>query len=167
MERVLTDLLQNLTIESDIIGRMMDLAQQKRQVVISGDLNELDAVVRRENALVFQLEKVEKRRYQDQNLIADLLEMNREETTASNIIARIERFDGKWANALKEKVNNLVPSLKLLREINEQNDEIINDALAFTRTMEGIFSVFHDVTYSSQGMVNQASRPRGLLDKKI
>lgn len=168
MRETLDHLLENLQIENQVIENMLDLARQKREVIISGSIKELDQIMRREVTLLQVLNKAEGERFKGQTCLAESLEVEASELTAAELKRRLGSFaDAEYVEAIRGRVDTLAFNLNELKELNTLNNSLLNQSLSFIESMEAIFSRSRDTTYSPNGMTSgQAARP-GLLDKRV
>ncbi|MGE5418118.1 MAG: flagellar protein FlgN [Acidobacteriota bacterium] len=167
MRETINDLLQTMENENLVVEQILDLAQKKRQVIISGDIKELDMIIRKESSMYQSLNKVEANRYNTQTELARLFGTTNESLTASDIIERVRPIYSDCADQIRDKSDVLINNLDQLAYVNHLNKDMINQSLAFVETMEALLVMAGDTTYSSQGTVGEiVSRP-GILDRKV
>ncbi|MGE5404762.1 MAG: flagellar protein FlgN [Candidatus Saccharibacteria bacterium] len=167
MRETINDLLQNLETENLVVEQILDLAQKKRQVIISGDIKELDMIIRKENSMYQSLNKAEASRFKTQVELARLFGTTIDSLTASDIVQRVRPIYSDCADQIRDKADVLTNNLDQLAYINHLNKDMINQSLAFLETMETLLIMAGDTTYSSQGTVGEVVSRPGILDRKV
>lgn len=155
-----------LTDEADITGQMIETALEKKKVIVTGDVKTLNTLMRKEAILLQNLNKTEVKRVKAQQGLEGLLG-NNEGLTAAQLIERLSGMDKKIMDDLKAKVKTLAFNFKGLKQLNEQNAELINDSLAYIELLEEMIGQGRDTTYEKGGISSGYVKDRKILDKKI
>ncbi|MGE5373246.1 MAG: flagellar protein FlgN [Solirubrobacterales bacterium] len=169
--RDITDLLaafcDSLDRQIELLGRLREVAEQKKPVIISGEVTQLDALMRQENVLLQTLNKTEQQRLREQAELARALGADSSAMTASVLIERVREIDKERALIVKAKVDTLAFHLQGLKTLNNQIAELLEQSLGFIESLEELISGARDTTYQPRGYANQNPNLRGLFDKKI
>lgn len=159
--------LDTLNTENQILEQLLDLAHHKRQVVISGDIKELEQLIKRENILLHSLNRCENQRAAVQLQVMKKSGFNESSLTAMEMIRRLESEYPEHSRAMRELVEIMALRMRALEDLNRLNIELIGQALAFIESMEALLTMTNDTTYSAQGTVPGVSSRPGLLDTRI
>lgn len=144
---------------------LLSLAQHKREVVISGQIDRLNELLKEEEQLVDQLEKVEEERLACvRKIIPDVGE--EQPVTISQLL---ERMDAHDRNVIQEQMKALLHLVEQLKLANEQNQELVQESLNFTQHTLNVLTAnpTEDYLYTpKQSAADANSRTSGLFDRK-
>ncbi len=151
------ELISILENEYEVYQDMRDLALKKKDILIEGNVNELDNIVSAEQACIAAISK---------------LENKREQWLKDNSISGMEDIQVLLENSNeKEKLTELQDRFRQLlqevTEINEHNQALIEQALEyveFSINLIGDALTFNDATYEKKGMDKKSS---SIFDEKI
>jgi flagellar biosynthesis/type III secretory pathway chaperone len=122
-------LLECMDKLNEIHMELTELAERKRQVLVENQVDELNAIIRRENRMLHQVNDLERERTQaiGRILIQRGYHPN-PRVTVSDLIRLIFRADEK--KALAEAQARLMGTLRELKRRNELNQQLIRQSLA-------------------------------------
>lgn len=128
MASLMENLIDILHQESDEYEKLLDLSQKKTPIIVSGDLIKLQEITDEEQDLASKITNLEKKRIEVTNDIANVL--NKDVTTLK-LKSLIEMLAGRPAEQklLADAHDRLQSSVKGLQRVNEQNRELLQNAL--------------------------------------
>ena len=129
MAGMMDQLVEILTEQTERYEELLGLALEKRDVIIANDIENLQKINEIENMVVSQNQKLEKKRL---SLISDMaIALNQKEADLTLTLI-IELMEGKEEQQplidAQEKIKSV---LYELREVNDQNGELVKNALEY------------------------------------
>lgn len=165
MQNDISQLIECIMVENQVIAELIDSTARKKQAVILGDLTELSGIMRQESHLLQALEKAETGRQAESLALAQSLGI-KEELTASSLVARLAEREAPDTARLAEAISELAINLDCLRGLNRNNKVLLEQSLAFVENMEALLTRQRETTYSAGGSVKD-SPTRSVLDKRV
>lgn len=168
MKDALNLLLECMNRENQILHKINDLALKKREVIILGDVKELNDIIRREASLLNLLEMAEAERIRHQ---ADLSREHGFE--AGNMTAAelqetvVQKFYRDCEQAFAALIQSMTASANSIKRLNQENAELLNYSLAYIETIESILFGTGSSVYSPSGSVQEGPQIRKILDKRL
>lgn len=159
----ISQLIECVLTENQVIADLIDSATRKKQAVILGDITELSGIMRQENHLLLALEQAEARRQTEILALAESLG-SQGELTASALVDR--EWGAPDTARLAEGIADLAYNLDRLRELNRNNNVLLEQSLAFVENMEALLTRQRETTYSAGGSVKDGPT-RSVLDKRV
>lgn len=147
----------------DLYGIIVKLGEQKREVLIQANAQELEKITRQEELLITRIGKLQVSR---ETIIRELAEANHltEESTFSEFVALGPQ---ELAQRLEKANNELGEEIKELVSLNKVNSEMLQKALAFIDyNMNLLTRSMANPTYAQTGQASHASLGRSFLDRK-
>ena len=132
MRQTLVDLCALLQEQKEVLGNMLELAKEERQIIINGESEKLENVIRLELKELNKLGAVEKKRLALHKVIAAELGLKEDEITVSNIA---EKAQPEEREAIKKLQIELMPIIEEHAAINMENRELINAHMEYSETM--------------------------------
>ncbi|MDO7906561.1 flagellar protein FlgN [Paenibacillus sp. JX-17] len=162
------DVMMNLMEQLDTIHRsMIDLGQVKKKAIIANDVDRLIQLLNQETKLVKQIEQLEEQRIkasyqflQDRGIKSQL---NLNVTELSRLV-----FDPEDKQRLLHIQSRLSHTLDELKEINELNQKLLEQSLAFIDYSLDVLvdRPVQDAVYQHPGDKNMGKRSPGLFDTR-
>ncbi|MDD4802886.1 MAG: flagellar export chaperone FlgN [Syntrophomonas sp.] len=155
---------QNLVLEN-----LLELEEKKRQVIILGQVEELNKIIPKEGMLVSDLEKLEDARFKSQTKLAEIWEIPVEELSADKIILNVNQNLPEIEAELQSAVKQIAEQLDRLKASNNENNDLINLSLEYIHTMQSMLNGEVAGTYTNTGVQVDETTVRPalrLLDKK-
>lgn len=151
---------QALAAEVELLGRAVELGEQKRQTLTANDVAALEELLPTEEKLASELQAMEFQLTGVASQLAGKLGVRSlEEVINSPECPRPE--------ALGQLFEQLVIRMAALKQLNEQNQLLIEQALHFIDySLRVIVSSPDDPAYDAEGKARQQTKPR-LLDRKL
>lgn len=151
---------QALAAEVELLGRAVELGEQKRQTLTANDVAALEELLPTEEKLASELQSMEFQLTGVASQLAGKLGVRLlEEVINSPECPRPE--------ALGQLFEQLVIRMAALKQLNEQNQLLIEQALHFIDySLRVIVSSPDDPAYDAEGKARQQTKPR-LLDRKL
>jgi len=133
MRQTLADLCTLLQEQKDVLGNMLELAKEERQIIINGESEKLENVIRLELKELNKLGAIEKKRLALHKIIAEELGFKYDEDiTVSNIA---ERAKPEEQEAIRKLQTELMPIIEEHAAINKENRELIKSHLEYSETV--------------------------------
>ena len=159
--------IEHMRTLNDLHGRLLDIANRKKDALIVNAIDEINSLVNQEVKLVRQIASTDAQRLeaigsflQEQGIIADSV-------TVTDIVKLVFNVDER--REITEQRERLLGTIGQLKELNDVNQQLIEQSLAYLDYSLDVVSggSESEVVYQRpQGSsAYQASR-RGLFDKK-
>jgi len=166
MRQTLADLCALLQEQKDVLGNMLELAKQERQIIVGGESDKLEGVIRLELKELNKLGSIEKKRLALHDIIATELGFRDDEEITVSKIAERAQLDEH--NAIKKLQAELMPIIEEHAAINMENRELIKSHLEYSETMLELMVGSEDPLNNMYGGDGKALRDRkkatGLYD---
>jgi len=133
MRQTLADLCILLQEQKDVLGNMLQLAKEERQIIINGESDKLESVIRLELKELNKLGAIEKKRLALHNIIAAELGFKEDEDITVSKIA--EKAEPEEHDAIKKLQTELMPIIEEHTAINLENRELIKAHMEYSETM--------------------------------
>ncbi len=169
MQKIIPEFKDTLGRQNRLLESLIDLGEEKRRVIVLGDVEQLDKLMQKEGIIVSNLEKLEGARFQLQRDLARKWDMPAEQATAAVIITRVKQDCPEYFKDMDMEIKRLRQATARLREINNENNDLINISLNYVNEMQALFSGEVAGTYSREGQQvdESVSRPNlRMLDRK-
>ncbi|MEN6326730.1 MAG: flagellar protein FlgN [Syntrophomonas sp.] len=170
MEKLIGDFIDTIAKENDILDSLADFAQEKKNLIILGKVQELDNLIRKEGTVISNLDRVEGARFKLQGELANKWGVNLKEFNAPGILEKVKKAYPEIYSRLDEAISRLDYNMVRLKALNSHNNDLINQSLDYISEIESILGGDVAGTYSQKGQQTDEAqaRPRlNLLDKKI
>jgi flagellar biosynthesis/type III secretory pathway chaperone len=160
-------LIQTMTALNDIHDTLFELAEQKKQVLIRNDMEQLTLIVSKENKLIKKIGELDQQRLDaiGQFLIEKGYKPNPKVTLSdlSKIIFNVEE-----KKALIDLQRQLTTTVHKLRQINIVNQQLIEQSLAFIDYSLDLYvgAPEDEVVYHNPQQQMKAGKRPGLFDTK-
>ncbi|WP_270180472.1 flagellar protein FlgN [Alkalihalobacillus sp. CinArs1] len=138
--------------------KLLSLGEQKQEALIERNVNSLSDLMKTERELLQALSVEEEKR---QGLVEELGGSGTLKEVLPKLSPAVRRMIENRATTLKEKA-------VALQTLNEQNDVLLKDAMAFVHHIIGHLTASPDqsLTYSRPNQKPASSTPRGYFDTK-
>ena len=132
MRQTLADLCNLLQEQKEVLGNMLKLAKEERQIIIDGESDKLEGVIRLELKELNKLGAIEKKRLALHKIIAVELGLPDEDITVTKIA---ENAQPDERSALKKLQTELMPIIEEHTAINAENRELIKSHIEYSESM--------------------------------
>jgi len=158
------NLTEILEAQSDIYRALVELAAKKRQVLVDGSLEGLNAVVRAEQALLWRAGRFEERRAALQERLASELGVAPGEMTLQTLVDHLQDKDAARCRRLSRQLRE---SVDQLQQVNQVNRELITQSLAYVNLSLRLLARAEggSPTYEVSGRTRESAR-RIAVDKQ-
>ncbi|MDF2628937.1 MAG: FlgN protein [Symbiobacteriaceae bacterium] len=163
----LTSLLALMEEQVKIMNDLSALTQKKSLLLVDGNLDELDILLRGEQALIWQMGKLEERRFRLQVEIASELRIHASQLTLERLVATVPPEYGPRCQTVAETYG---ASAKALMEANQLNTELVQQAMAyvdFSLQLLGARGPASAQVYSAQGQRDPRDGKLRRLDNRV
>lgn len=157
---------------SSILGKSLDLhrqilalAEKKREVVISGQLDDLQSLLKEETRLLEQLGEVEQERLECVRQIVPTAGDARQ-VTLSQLLEQMEERDRQ---AIQTQMKELLRLIEQLKRENEQNETLVRESLQHVQHTLNVLttSPADDYLYNPRQQSTTGSKnTSGIFDRK-
>lgn len=127
MQEMLNGLKIVLNEEYEIYCKLFEAAKRKTDVIMQGNIKELEQITKFEETNIYTIIQLENKR----EILAESISKEvgiREESNISQIIAKLSGKDKKEIDEIKEKLHNVLTEMK---RVNDLNNTLITDNLDF------------------------------------
>ena len=128
MASLMDSIIAVLEKEDAEYTKLIALSEQKTPVIIKGDLNELNRITEAEQYIVGVIQKLEKELIQVMKDIAEVSNKKEEDIKLGELIKMMEKRPAEQAR-LTELHDKLKGTMDRMKQVNEQNRELLSDAL--------------------------------------
>ena len=165
MRQTIADLCTLLTEQKEVLGNMLTLAKEERQIIINGESDKLEGVIRLELKELNKLGAIEKKRLALHKVIAAELGLQDDEITVSNIA---EKSQPDECTAIRQLQTELMPLIQEHSSVNMENRELIKAHLEYSDMMLEIMVDSEDPLNNMYGVDGRAApdkkKTTGLYD---
>jgi len=161
MKPTCQELSKILTAQMEIYNQLKELAAQKRQYLIKGNIDELNEVTNQEELHIFQLGKLEEQR---ENCFSQLIDLGGFDQSCSfkELIPQLpEEEQSKLGQVLEE----FTAVIQKLVDINQENTSLIQQSLRFINFTADVLNEQSKPLYNAEKEV-KIKQLNNLLDKK-
>ncbi|MDD2432480.1 MAG: flagellar protein FlgN [Clostridia bacterium] len=162
MQPTCQELIKILEEQKETYRQLMDLSVQKNQYLINGDLDELNETTKQEEALIFQLGKLEGKR---EKCFAQLAELGGfdHNCTLQEVLSQLTSNSQVQLRQIQEEFSAFIHDLTRL---NEENMLLLEQSLRFVNfTVESISQ--HSKPLYNEGKEVKVEQLNNILDKKV
>jgi flagellar biosynthesis/type III secretory pathway chaperone len=169
MESLLLDFARTVDAMNQVLDQLAEVGQEKQQLIIMGQVKELDSMIHKEGIIVSNLEKIEGARFKLQEQIGRGWGISADELSAREILQKGKESYPSCYPELEKAITRLEYNLSRLRAINVHNNELIEQSLDYIKVIEAVLGDDVAGTYSNEGIqAGEANYAiKNLLDKKI
>lgn len=160
------EMLRHLDEQAKIISDLIALGRKKADVIVKGDMQTLDLLVKGEQKLVWHLGRVEEQRIKMQQQVADSLGVSAVALTMSLLM---EHAPAERKEQLEASMRAYTELLQEYQELNELNMQLVQQALAYVdfslQVMEA--KPAQGKVYSAQGSTAKGKKAPPRIDSKF
>ena len=132
MRQTLTDLCALLQEQKAVLENMLELSKEERQIIINGESDKLENVIRLELRELNKLGAVEKKRRELHKVIAADFSVAEDELTVSKIAEMAQPDERDAIRKLQKEIMPLIEEHSLL---NKENRKLIETHIEYSETM--------------------------------
>lgn len=163
----LNQLLAVMDEQVKIMSDLAHLSNKKSQVLVEGNLDELDILLRGEQALIWQMGKLEERRFTLQVQLAADLGIHSSQLTLERLLSAVSDDVSPRCREVAERYGE---TARTLAQANQLNTELVQQAMAyvdFSLQLLGARSPATAQVYSSQGQRDAKDGKLRRLDNRV
>lgn len=164
---VLQEFLRVLGEETRVLEALIEIAREKKQLVVLGRARELQELLNREARAVAALERVEAERCRWHEELAREWGSTAAELRGRELVEKARKLGVEEARDLEERIGSLNRALETLKFLNRENEDLIKQSVAFIQAVERELTGAGAPTYSRSGDLKTDGPTASLLDKKI
>lgn len=161
------DLIESLEELVGLHNQLLELAHEKKDLIISNDLEQLNGVVNRESRLLRRVQEAEARRLEAMNryLIGKGYRPN-PQITVSDVLKLVFRAEDK--ERLQQAQKQLLVVMEQLKAANELNQQLIQQSLQFIQFSLDLLAgpEEDEAVYQHPGHAQATARRSGLFDTR-
>jgi len=165
MRNSLEGLCSLLTEQKEVLTNMLALAKKEQQIIIDGESDKLENIIRLELKELNKLGSIEKNRIELHNHIATELGLRAEDITVSKIAEKAEPDERE---AIQKLQTELMPLIEEHTAVNKENRELIKAHVDYSETMLELMVGSEDPLNNMYGVDGKAAPERkkatGLYD---
>ncbi|MEN6348141.1 MAG: flagellar protein FlgN [Syntrophomonas sp.] len=170
MQKLVRSIMAAVKEETSILNSLVEMGEEKKQLIISNRLRELDTLVHSEGIVVSRLERTEGARFKLQKELAAIWDIPVESVNSSEIRARIESQSPQLSAELASLLSGLKRAVNQLQKINRENRELTNYALEYVDYLWTVMEGDAVGLYSADGIEAEEKSSRTgykVLDRKV
>lgn len=166
---LIEELIEVLEEETGCYELLLEMANNKKDVIIEGELPSLQEMTKQEQELAGLLLRLEKKR---SNIVDDICLVTNKDSKDMTVSKLIKLLDGQKEeqNRLIEVTNRLVKNVEALRGINKSNNQLLKQSLDFIDfTLNAIQSSREPITnsgYQKKGEMYRSTSENNFFDAK-
>lgn len=126
--QLLTQLLALMEEQVKVMADLTTLSKKKSQVLVDGKIDQLDVLLRGEQALMWQMGRLEERRFQAQMAVASQLGIHPSQLTLERLVNLVST---EQAARCREVAQLYGDAAGELTHVNQLNSELIQQAMAY------------------------------------
>ena len=165
MRPTINDLCALLQEQKAVLVNMLELSKEERQIIINGESDKLENVIRLELRQLNKLGAIEKKRTELHKVIAAEFDIPENELTVSMIAERAQTDEH---DAIRKLQKELVPLIEEHGNLNKENRKLIETHMEYTETMLELMSESEDPLNNMYGGDGRAApgrkKSKGLYD---
>lgn len=148
----------------EVYQEILTLSRQKKDILIAGQVRELEEITKQEEKLILRVGKLEKERRQ---VMDDIRQANGLQEEQLNLVQVKDLMDAAAAEKLEAMSNELRTLMRELQSMNELNTKLLQRAIAFVDFNINVLAQ-HSVgpVYAPQGQNGASVQERILVDRK-
>ncbi len=165
MNKSAEQLIIALEKEHDIYQEVLDLAKEKRRIIIEGQVKKLDGITKKEQNMIITLGKLEGiREAVLKNLMTEL-----EIDSIENIEELVEHLDKNTSKKVMDIRNKLLDILEDVKKENDLNGKLIKQSLEFIDFNKNLIDSMENKgsTYGSDADEKNVKVKNNLFDARI
>ncbi|WP_157048947.1 flagellar protein FlgN [Syntrophomonas palmitatica] len=151
MENRLKTFIEMLNRENDLLDSLVEIGDKKRQLIILGEVKELDKLIQKEGIVLSNLDKQEGARFKLQQELSVAWGMKPEELVATELLKRLSGKHEDLYKPMQEAIERLDYNLTRLKAINSHNHDLLEHSLDFIAMMESMITGDSAGVYSDNG----------------
>lgn len=159
-------IIEILDSEKAIHEELLNLAKEKKEILIKNDIDSLNSIVKRESELVNNIKELEEKREDSVQVISKEIGVGAENLTLSEMAKHAIGIQKNKLLQLKDELSEVV---KQLSDYNDINKELLATHLNYTFFSLNIMAqgVTPVDTYDNSGYMKDDNKVRiGLIDQK-
>jgi len=161
----LTDrLVMALEKDCEIYAEILRLGEEKKQIIIDGDIEKLEKMTVREHALIASLMKLEEIR---DKIVSEIIKQKglMQVEVIDDVIMAVDDTSKPQLEAVKRKLSNLMSDVK---DVNESNGTLIKQSLDLIEFNVNLMASIGETetNYGDQANINYQKSKRSGFDAK-
>lgn len=164
MNGIIEKLILALEKDCEIYTEVLRLGEMKKDIIIKGDIDELDKITKREHALIASLMKLEEIR--DKIVTEIMKETGLQKVDVIDDITKVvDAGSREKIQAVKRKLENLMSDV---RDVNESNGELIKQSMDMIEFNVNLISSIDEAetNYGDKANINYQKKRPGSFDAK-
>jgi hypothetical protein len=159
----LADILES---EAALYGDVAAISAKKTEIIVKGKIEELNSLVKAEQAMILKIGKLEAERESAINSLSEKLGLNLDGLTLSQITSRLS---DKTYKRLDECQGTLMGTLVGIKSANEVNSQLIQNALDYINFSVNLITSDQasGSLYSEEGQEDVSGARRNVFDVKL
>jgi flagellar biosynthesis/type III secretory pathway chaperone len=156
--------------ETFILNSLIEIGEEKKQLIIGNRLRELDTLVHSEGIVISRLESVEGARFKLQKELAAIWNLPVESLNSGELLSRVNQQRPALQAELEVLLGELKSAVSRLQIINQSNRDLTDYALEYVDYLWTVVEGDAVGLYSAEGIeIEDKSSRSGLkiLDRKV
>lgn len=129
MRQVLTELFDLLSQQRDLLEKMLELSREEREVIINGQAEQLEQIVRQELRELSKLSAIEKKRQELGKSIASELGLAEQDLSVTAIVESVGKDEGEGIRQLQAELTALISQHT---DLNRENRALVEAHIEYS-----------------------------------
>ncbi|ADG83631.1 flagellar protein FlgN [Thermincola potens] len=165
MLKLAEELIAILQEQLDLYTQLLNLARAKRPVLVKGKIEELDGITKQEEAIIFQVGRLEGQRNRIHQALANHFALSPANLTATELEKRLDADAAARLRCVFDKMVNIFAELE---KENKTNTELIEHSLEYVNFYLNILSnTDTSPSYNDNDKDRKNEAPARIFDQKI
>lgn len=160
---VLDNFLEVLANQDKLYNELLELATLKLPVLVNGEVEQLDQIVKKEQQIIIQVGKLEGKRNSIHQALANHFCVQAEELNAQKLISLVS---SEYKVKIEEIISNLRKTTTELEKLNSQNTALIKQSLDFINFSLNLLTGFDSNPTYDKNQINNGAIAK-IFDQKI
>ena len=165
MQELLMELTDIMTEEKNIYDELLEISKNKKNIIVEGNVDELERITKTEQSIIIELAKLEDKREDNIQRIANVIGIKPEDLTISKLVEHVDHETGKKLRDMRE---TMMKALRELKDLNALNSKLINSSMEYIEFSLGLLTsaVEADNNYTMDAE-RKGSKGKNFFDLKV
>jgi len=163
--QIISELIAVLEQEARVFDDILKISKNKTNVIVSGKVNDLESIIKLEQALVLQIGRLENVREELVLKLSKQINIKPSEITLSQLSKLLHNDQTDILKKFQNRINNLINEL---RNTNDLNSKLIKNSLDYIDFSINLFAAMGPASnnYGNTGQLGDPKK-RNFFDMKL
>lgn len=165
MQELLMELTDIMTEEKNIYDELLEISKNKKNIIVEGNVDELERITKTEQSIIIELAKLEDKREDNIQRIANVIGIKPEDLTISKLVEHVDHETGKKLRDMRE---TMMKALRELKDLNALNSKLINNSMEYIEFSLGLLTSAVEIDNNyTVGAEKKGSNSKNFFDLKV